>query len=63
MRSQLKTKEEIFLPHQDLNHGFLELKASVWPISYADPYLLHAFIQQPANAVRSTCLLVEIYNT
>ena len=32
MRSQLKTKEEIFLSHRDLNHGSLEPKASELPI-------------------------------
>ena len=32
-------KEEIFLPSLDLNHGPLEPKASVLPMSYAGPSL------------------------
>ena len=38
MRSQLKIESGIFfLPHWDLNHGPLEQRARVLPISYADP--------------------------
>ena len=37
MRSQLKNeRENSFLPHRDLNHGPLEPKASVLPMSYTD---------------------------
>ena len=36
MRSQLKTERGFFLPHQDLNQGPLEPKASVLPMSYTD---------------------------
>ena len=32
-----KRKRNFFLPHRDLNHAPLELKASVLPMSYADP--------------------------
>ena len=31
-------KKEFFFHHQDLNHGPLELRASVLPMSYADPF-------------------------
>ena len=32
---QSKTKDDIFFPHQDLNHGLFETKAIVLPMSYA----------------------------
>ena len=34
-----KVKEKKSIPHRDLNHGLLELKASVLAKSYADPPL------------------------
>ena len=38
MRSKLKNERGIFfLPHLDLNHGPLEPRASVLPMSYSDP--------------------------
>ena len=37
MGSQLKNKSRKFSPHWDLNHDPLELKASVLPMSFADP--------------------------
>ena len=41
MRSQLKIKRgKILLPDRDLNHGPFKLKASVLPMSYADPFIL-----------------------
>ena len=37
MRSQLKSERGIFfLPHQDLNQGPMQPKASVLPMSYTD---------------------------
>ena len=33
-----KHKRIIFLPHLDLKHGTLKLKASVLPMSYANPF-------------------------
>ena len=37
MRSQLKNERENFvIPHRDLKHGPLEMKASVLPMNYAD---------------------------
>ena len=39
MRSQLKNEKGNFiLPLQDLNHGPLTPKASVLPMSFADPF-------------------------
>ena len=35
-------KEEIASPPPNLNHGLLELKASVLPTSYADPLLIQS---------------------
>ena len=41
MRSQLKIKREFFfLTHQDVNHGPLEPKSSVLPMSYTDPFII-----------------------
>ena len=40
MRSLLETKEEIFLPHQDLNCGPLKPKASVLSMSHAEIVLV-----------------------
>ena len=38
LRSKLKNKRPSkFLFHRDLNHGSLDKKASVRPMSYADP--------------------------
>ena len=38
MRSQLKNQRgNNFLTHQDFNHVPLEMKASVLPMTYADP--------------------------
>ena len=41
MRSPLKNQRgNFFIIHPDLNQGPLELKATVLPISYADPGIL-----------------------
>ena len=38
-----KWKRKSFLPLQNLNHGPLELKASVQPMSYHDPLFKQSF--------------------
>ena len=39
MRLQLNSKEDIFLPHLDLNHGPLEPKANALSMNHADPLI------------------------
>ena len=46
------TKEEKVLPHWDLNHGPLEPKASVLPMSYADPkYIILSWLSGRASDI------------
>ena len=57
-------KGKFFLPHWDLNHGPLELKASVLPMSYSDPSLskIILLLTLPSNFRRSRVLLRDSWS-
>ena len=40
----------LILPHQDLNHGLLELKASVLPISFTDSFWNETYFKTHKHA-------------
>ena len=51
---------QMFIPHQDLNHGPLQLNASVLPMSYTNPYiqsdLLSTLDIQPPTSSKSALI-------
>ena len=55
----------MFIPSQDLNHGPLQLNASVLPMSYTNPYiqsdLLSTLDIQPSNLVKKCSNLAGIW--
>ena len=50
-----KWKREIFIPPQNLNHGPLQLKASVLPMSYTDPLLHERLYYMSSGSFDAVC--------